>query len=99
MSTGIGQCPACGGLYDDESPCRCEAVSIVEQRAQHYGDPRPNLERIAGLWSAYIGRTLTAHDVAQMMVLLKVARAKIDPWHEDNYVDMVGYAEIAQQVR
>lgn len=72
---------------------------IVEQRAAHYGDPRPNHERIAGLWSAYLGTTLTPHDVAMMMCLLKASRAKVDPWHEDNYVDLVGYAQIAQQVR
>lgn len=74
-------------------------MGIIDQRAEHYGDPRPNHERIAGLWSAYLDTSLTAHDVAQMMVLLKVARAKIDPWHEDNYTDAHGYLDIAQQVR
>lgn len=72
---------------------------IVAQRAAHYGDPRANHERIAGLWSAYIGVTLTPHDVAQMMVLLKVARSKVDPWHEDNYIDGHGYLDIAREVR
>lgn len=72
---------------------------LIQQRAAHYGDPRPNHERIAGLWSAYIGRTITAHDVAWMMVLVKASRSKIDPWHDDNYDDGHGYIEIARQVR
>lgn len=74
-------------------------MGIVDQRSEHYGDPRPNHDRIAALWSGYLDTTLSAHDVAMMMCLLKIARAKVDPWHEDNYTDLHGYAEIAQQVR
>lgn len=74
-------------------------VDIVEQRAAYYGDPRPNHERIAGLWSAFLDTTISAHDVACMMVLLKVARSKVDPFHDDNYTDAIGYAEIAKRVR
>lgn len=74
-------------------------MDIIEQRAEHYGDPRPNHDRIAGLWSAYLDTTITAHDVAQLMVLLKVARSKVDPWHDDNYVDAHGYLDIAKAVR
>ena len=71
---------------------------IVEQRAEHYGDPRPNMERIAGLWSAYLGTEVTAHDAAQMMVLVKISRSKVSK-HDDNYVDQVGYSEIARTLR
>lgn len=71
-------------------------MSIVDTRAQHYGDPRPNHERIAALWSAYTGTEITAHDVAWMMVLLKASRSKIDPLHRDNYTDAHGYTEIAE---
>lgn len=74
-------------------------MDIVTERAQHYGDPRPNHDRIAGLWSAYLGTPITAHDVAAMMVLLKVARAKVDPGHDDNLIDIIGYAEIMRKVR
>lgn len=73
-------------------------MGIVEQRAQHYGDPRPNMERTAGLWSAYLGHEVTAHDVAQMMVLVKVSRSKVSR-HDDNYEDQVGYSEIARMLR
>lgn len=73
-------------------------MSIVEQRAEHYGDPRPNMERIAGLWSAYLGTEVTAHDAAQMMVLVKISRSKVSK-HDDNYTDQVGYSEIARALR
>ena len=73
-------------------------MNIVGERAEHYGDPRANLDRIAGLWSAYIGHSVTAHDVAQMMVLVKISRSKVAK-HDDNYTDAIGYTEIARDLR
>jgi hypothetical protein len=73
-------------------------MNIVSERAEHYGDPRANLDRIAGLWSAYIGYPVTAHDVAQMMVLTKISRSKVSN-HDDNYTDAIGYTEIARDLR
>ena len=76
-------------------------MSIVNQRAEQYGDPRPNMERTAALWSAYLGHEITAHDCAQMMVLLKVSRSKVPNVgkHDDNYEDQIGYTEIARMLR
>ena len=73
-------------------------MNIVGERAEHYGDPRVNLDRIAGLWSAYLGHPITAHDVAQMMVLVKISRSKVAK-HDDNYTDAIGYTEIARDLR
>lgn len=70
---------------------------IVEQRGAHYGDPLPNMERTADLWSAYLGVPLTPHDVAMCMVLVKCSRARVS-YHQDNYEDIVGYAQIASEV-
>ena len=74
------------------------AKDIVEQRAEHYGDPKPNMERTAALWSAYIGTDISAHDVAVCMMLVKISRAKVSA-HADNYVDIRGYSEIAEGLR
>lgn len=70
-------------------------MSIIEQRAQTYGDPRPNMERTAALWSAYLGHHVSAHDVAICMILVKASRAKVSA-HTDNYTDIRGYADIAE---
>lgn len=72
-------------------------MSIINERAEHYGDPTPNMERTAELWSAYLGVPLTAHDVSICMILVKVSRARVS-YHSDNYEDMIGYAEIARMV-
>jgi hypothetical protein len=74
-------------------------MGIVEERGKSYGNGDANLTRIAGLWSAYLGTPVTAHDVCWMMVLLKASRSKQDPGHLDNYVDGHGYLELAERLR
>ena len=72
-----------------------EAKAIVSgERAADYGDVNESFARIAQLWSAYTGVMLTDWDVAQMMILLKVSRAKTSR-KRDTLVDIVGYAECA----
>lgn len=72
-----------------------EAKAIVAgDRASDYGDANESFTRIAKLWSAYTGATITPWDVAHMMILLKVSRAKTSR-KRDTLVDIVGYAECA----
>lgn len=73
-------------------------MDIVTERGQHYGDPGPNIERTAALWSAFLGTPITAHDVAICMILVKASRSKVSA-HADNYRDIAGYAEIAERLR
>ena len=74
-------------------------VSIIDERAKHYGPVGPNIERVAAMWSAYLGVPIKAHDVAWMMVLMKCSRSRVDPNHLDNYEDAHGYVDIAMQLR
>ena len=70
---------------------------ISSDRAEQHGDMRANHENIANLWAAYLGTPVSAHDVAFMMSLLKIARTKTgNPrYNKDDYVDAVGYVSIA----
>ena len=75
-----------------------EAKTIVAgDRASDYGDAKESFSRIAKLWSAYTGTTISPWDVAQMMILLKVSRAKTSR-KRDTLVDIVGYAECASKL-
>lgn len=74
-------------------------VSIIDERAKHYGPIGPNIERIAALWSAYLGQRVTAHDVGWMMTLVKCSRSRVDPNHLDNYEDARAYVTIAERMR
>lgn len=68
-----------------------DAIRLVdEDRNDSYGPPEENLSRIAAMWSGYIGKEITAQDVALMMVLLKISRSKAG-YARDNAVDGVAY--------
>lgn len=69
-----------------------EAAETVLQREGAHGDKGNTFRMIAAMWSAYLGADVSPADVAQMMVLLKVARARCgDRTHADHYVDQAGY--------
>lgn len=72
-----------------------EAMDLVHgDRRTDYGDMAASFNRIAAFWSSYLGVSVNALDVAKMMILLKVSRAKHNN-HRDSYVDIVGYVECA----
>lgn len=76
-----------------------EALKILQgSRAKEYGDKKTNHENIAHLWSAYLEHNVSAHDVAMLMLLLKVARTKSPNPTRDTYIDMVGYSAIAGEL-
>lgn len=81
-----------------------EAQTIIYgDREKTYGHPAKNLKTIANMWSAYMNNmddgnfTITAKDVAAMMMLVKVARFANDPSHRDNLVDVCGYAALIER--
>lgn len=71
--------------------------AVMGDRQDAYGDPETNLGRIAQLWGAWIGKDLSGHDVAVMMVLVKLSRAS-HTHHRDNYVDGIGYLALAERL-
>ena len=76
-----------------------EAKAIVAgERASDYGDVNKSFARIADFWSAYTNANITPWDVAQMMILLKVSRAKTST-KADTLVAIAGYAECASQLK
>jgi hypothetical protein len=75
-----------------------EARDLIRgDRAESYGEARASFERIAALWSIYKGVTITAKDVADMMILLKISRSVTSPKH-DNWVDIIGYAALGSEL-
>ena len=74
-------------------------VLVGEDREKDYGDKVKNHNNISKLWSAYKGIEITTHDVAIMMVLLKIARTKLGEVSEDTYIDMAAYGAIAGEIK
>jgi hypothetical protein len=89
-----------------------EATRLVgNDRQKDYGDKTENHNNIAKLWSAYLDVEISAHDVALMMALLKMARTKLGAVSKDNFIlskedrDVLlkylmtrPYAEVAQAI-
>ncbi len=82
-----------------------EALRITSgDRQRDYDHPKPNHERIAALWNAYLGirkdpmADISAEDVAKMMILLKLARDAYTP-KRDNIVDAAGYVRCWARIR
>ncbi len=71
---------------------------VNNDRNDQHGDMTTNHINIAKLWSAYKGVEFTAHEVAVMMALLKIARTKIGKVNPDDYVDACGYLGIAGEI-
>ena len=71
---------------------------VNNDRNDQHGDMTTNHINIAKLWSSYKGVEFTAHEVAVMMALLKIARTKIGKVNPDDYVDACGYLGIAGEI-
>ena len=77
-----------------------EAIRLSgTDRQKDYGDKVENHNNIAKLWSAYLDIPVTAHDVAILMSLLKVARTKLGAVSKDTYIDMAAYSAIAGEIK
>lgn len=77
---------------------------IYGDREATYGDPGKNLTMISDLWEMYVCHKynvdvmLSPLDVANMMILLKVARLANSPEHLDSLTDIAGYAALQERV-
>lgn len=71
---------------------------VCHDRQDTHGRPEDSFGDIADLWAAYKRVEFDPVDVAQMMILLKVARAKGNPKHQDNWIDVAGYAACAGEI-
>ena len=79
--------------------------TVNGERQDQYGDPEDNFKVIGDFWETFInakclsvdGRgkpscKINPQDVANMMILLKVARLGTGAGSLDTYVDIAGYA-------
>lgn len=67
---------------------------VVGARAKDYGEASGNHKRIAYLWSAITGRTITEDQVYLMMIAVKISRLCETPNHTDSWIDICGYSAL-----
>lgn len=76
-----------------------EAQRLIHgERNQNYGHPRENFKNIARLFSGYLDREISDIDVANLMILVKVARVQGGPYHRDSFTDIAGYAGCVERI-
>ena len=88
---------------------RKDILQIAEKmvngdRQDDYGKPERNFERIAMLWTHYLGPDrlqigISPVDVAVMLALLKIARIASGHGKSDNWVDLAGYAACGGEIQ
>lgn len=74
---------------------------ITGNRQTTNGKPERSFYKIAQRWSLTLGTTVTAQQVALMMVDLKMVRALegvTTEGHDDHFVDMAGYVALAAEL-
>lgn len=85
----------------NRTECLETAKTIVNgARQENYGSPESNFRNIAEMWTTYFNIAkhtedwydITPTDVANMMILMKMARLMNKSDHEDSWVDIAGYA-------
>lgn len=77
-----------------------KAKSIINgERKGTYGKAEDNFSVIAQMWTAYLGQDITSADVANMMILMKVARNSSGVYKDDNWIDICGYAALGGEIQ
>lgn len=77
---------------------------VCVSREEDYSSPENSFSVIASMWTSYlsakgfVGDSLTAKDVAAMMVLFKMSRVATGRNKTDNWVDAAGYAACGGEV-
>lgn len=81
-----------------------DGMNVFKDREGNYGDARPMFEAIAKLWNSFLNvimdnskpDIITASDVAVMLALFKIARAKGmgGKYTHDTGVDVINYAAL-----
>ena len=74
-----------------------EAIRLVDERGEQYGDLEENFMRIISIFDAMTGVELTCQEAALFLVAVKMARLKTNPGKADTYADAINYLAFAGQ--
>lgn len=80
-----------------------DAAKVIDgDRNVDYGDPIDDFSVTAQMWQTYLRRIMVTrnteevyidpHDVAVMMILVKISRLTQTPEKHDHWLDIAGYA-------
>ena len=70
-----------------------QGIATFEERGTNYGDPHELFQKVATLFRVLTGKELDAHDVALLMILMKLSREQVAS-QPDNALDGTVYMAI-----
>lgn len=77
-----------------------KAKTIINgERQGTYGEAEDSFSIIAQMWTAYLRKEIKSEDVANMMILMKVARNSSGVYKDDNWIDICGYAALGGEIQ
>lgn len=83
----------------DKNDILDKAKTIINgERQGTYGNAEDNFASIAAFWSTYLNTPIDSTDVANMTILMKVARNSSGVYKDDNYIDICGYAALGGEI-
>lgn len=83
----------------DKNDILDKAKTIINgERQGTYGNAEDNFASIAAFWSTYLNTPIDSTDVANMVILMKVARNSSGVYKDDNYIDICGYAALGGEI-
>lgn len=71
------------------------AATTYKQNDEHYGAFDATHATAADIASTLLGTVLTPHQVALVMMAVKLARIASNPGHLDSYKDLINYSAFA----
>lgn len=90
----------------DRAQCLDQAKEIIcHQRHNIHGSAENTFGLIADYWSTFLSQKLgtaifvTPAEVGIMMTLFKIARWQMNPDHQDNVLDGIGYLALAGELQ
>ena len=70
---------------------------VVNDRGEQYGNPEFLFEVAAQMATLITGKQLTKYDITSVLEAVKLARRRVNPLLDDNYVDNVNYTAFSAQ--
>lgn len=78
--------------------CRTAAGMVSGERARSHGDWTRTFDRIAAVWSGFLGVPITGKQAALMMAQFKTVRADAGEYNPDDFADISGYGAGAGEI-
>lgn len=72
-----------------------KSLSLLAERGQDYGDPTFMFETAAKIASLILGKDFSPYDITTILEAVKLARRRVNPALDDNYVDQINYTSFS----